>query len=359
MKKIILLLAALMVLLTACSSQAVNEIELKDTITVVNDTAKVVRGDIAYKKQIEAYVKAAVENVSFTERGGVLSTVNVMLGDTVKKGDVLASLDTESAESALSAAKDQLSYLEKTYEHNKKQKQIAIDIAKAELEDIKTSGKETDIKIQEIKVEKLQTEMTYFVADSQTAIADQKNKITAQQEILDACYIKAPCDGDVVFVTESTPGSMVQAGKTIISIADPSRMHIELTDTSKLGSYSRVTALILGTEYDVTEVTYSTREYALMAIAGTTPNTTFNFVEMPTDTALVGQLAAIQVYVSERADTLYVPINTVYTGDGKSYVYVMNDDIKEYRAVKTGISNSAYIEILEGLEEGEVVYVKQ
>ena len=129
MKKIILLLAALMVLLTACSSQAVNEIELKDTITVVNDTAKVVRGDIAYKKQIEAYVKAAVENVSFTERGGVLSTVNVMLGDTVKKGDDLASLDTESAESALSAAKDQLSYLEKTYEHNKKQKQIAIDIA--------------------------------------------------------------------------------------------------------------------------------------------------------------------------------------------------------------------------------------
>ena len=41
-----------------------------------------------------------------------------------------------------------------------------------------------------------------------------------------------------------------------------------------------------------------------------------------------------------------------------SYVQVLEDGIKKERVIETGIKNAAYIEVINGLSEGEEVIIK-
>ena len=79
--------------------------------------------------------------------------------------------------------------------------------------------------------------------------------------------------------------------------------------------------------------------------------------EMPEVTA--GMYA---VLVQERAkieDVLLVPSGTIYTTAGNSYVYVKtNENEREKRVIKTGRTNGVMTQIVDGLEEGESVYVR-
>ncbi|MCD8067858.1 MAG: HlyD family efflux transporter periplasmic adaptor subunit [Lachnospiraceae bacterium] len=73
-----------------------------------------------------------------------------------------------------------------------------------------------------------------------------------------------------------------------------------------------------------------------------------------------GMTADITFITDQSADTLYVSRKAVVTENGKSYVYVLSDsDSGEYelQEVTTGLSNTSYIEILSGLEEGDIVYI--
>ena len=53
---------------------------------------------------------------------------------------------------------------------------------------------------------------------------------------------------------------------------------------------------------------------------------------------------------------LALPSNVVYSADGKSYVYCEDaDGLKSVRYITTGLSGGKYVEILDGLAEGEMV----
>ena len=74
---------------------------------------------------------------------------------------------------------------------------------------------------------------------------------------------------------------------------------------------------------------------------------------------LYGGMTADITFVTEQSeDTLYVSRKAVVTEDGHSYVYVLsNSGEYELQEVTTGLSNTSYIEILSGLEEGDIVYI--
>jgi HlyD family secretion protein len=79
----------------------------------------------------------------------------------------------------------------------------------------------------------------------------------------------------------------------------------------------------------------------------------------PDDFLESGQYAAIQIIKSYREDVLTVPINALYKDGVNYYVYKQEDGHSVRCDVKTGVISSTKAEILEGLEEGDVVYVKE
>lgn len=75
--------------------------------------------------------------------------------------------------------------------------------------------------------------------------------------------------------------------------------------------------------------------------------------------ALYGGMTADITFITEqKEDVLYVSRKAIVTQNDKTCVYVENaSGAKELKEVETGISNSTSIEILSGLEEGDVVYI--
>lgn len=77
-------------------------------------------------------------------------------------------------------------------------------------------------------------------------------------------------------------------------------------------------------------------------------------------TLLYGGMAADVTFVTDSAeDVLYVSKKAVFEEDGLSYVYQKDANGNRVKTqVETGFSDTASIEIISGLEEGDVVYIE-
>lgn len=70
-----------------------------------------------------------------------------------------------------------------------------------------------------------------------------------------------------------------------------------------------------------------------------------------------GMSANIEILVDELKDVLLVPVQFVQTRGGRSYCFVLSGDEPVRRQVVIGASNNSFVQIKEGLSEGEVVFL--
>lgn len=66
-----------------------------------------------------------------------------------------------------------------------------------------------------------------------------------------------------------------------------------------------------------------------------------------------GMTATVEIVTDQLHDVLYVPIQAVVSDKEKHYVYLIKRDRKHLQEVEIGKYNTQFIEILDGLEEGE------
>lgn len=137
-------------------------------------------------------------NLSFASAGRVIA-VHVSVGDQVKTGDILVSLDTAILEARVREAEANLAAAEAQVRFLKRNKTDAVHLEKAEAD----------------------------VARSQ-ALVD-----LAKATLVEQSTLAAPFDGTVVSV-DSAPAETVTPGQTVIVLADFSSFQIETTDLSEL-----------------------------------------------------------------------------------------------------------------------------
>ena len=68
-----------------------------------------------------------------------------------------------------------------------------------------------------------------------------------------------------------------------------------------------------------------------------------------------GMSVQLDIVTGVIKDTLFVPIEAVFEDKDRLFVYRMNGSVPEARDVKIGNSNTNFVEITEGLAEGDVV----
>ncbi|TWE08396.1 HlyD family secretion protein [Neobacillus bataviensis] len=72
----------------------------------------------------------------------------------------------------------------------------------------------------------------------------------------------------------------------------------------------------------------------------------------------VGMSVEASILTKSKQNAIYVPLDAVYTSNGKKYVNVVSSDdpsSSTKKTVSTGIANEDYVEITEGISEGETV----
>lgn len=68
-----------------------------------------------------------------------------------------------------------------------------------------------------------------------------------------------------------------------------------------------------------------------------------------------GMSCAIEILVEDIADTTYVPVQAIFRSGGDQLAFVTGSNGAEERVVKTGRFNDKWVQVLEGLKEGEQV----
>ena len=119
-------------------------------------------------------------------------------------------------------------------------------------------------------------------------------------------------------------------------------------------------AHIGGEQYEVELIPVDQKEYVSKMLANETLTSQFRIIgpEEALDELEAGQYAVVLLYDGYIPDALLVPSGAVFRDGTGRYVYVDEDGARVRRLVKIGKVTAGVTQILEGLEEGEVVYVK-
>lgn len=198
----------------------------------------------------------------------------------------------------------------------------------------------------------------------------ESERMLARAELENA-RVTAPASG-VVLRRYMEPGEVIvlQRPQPILTIADDTRVfvraEVDEVDVPRLriGQTTRVTAAGFSQEF-IGRVAEIGRTAGRKVIASDDPSEIQDTrvvevgIEMPKGIAWTfGTTAEVEIEVVDQSDALVVPRAAVESeGNGDSYVRLLTAGSASRQAVRLGASDEAYVEILEGLHEGDVVLV--
>lgn len=314
-----------------------------------------------------------------TKYAGNITAVYVDLGDTVEPGQVL--LEQDPVDTSLQLSQNRAAWAQAAAETKSAQSQFYSDLQKAQVEyatakmnynryvilkdEGAVSQKDLDTMYQALIVAKaaldnlqLQNvgDTPALIAGKQAAQAKAKYTVDSLSKQLEDLTIRAPRHG-VISYRNAEAGAMAAANTKVLTITDTSGIYIDCpvaeADVAAIqpGMTVSVSVESLANTYDGT-ITY-------VSPAMDPTNKTYIVritLSNPDNLLRGGMFAQSSLEVLQRRNTLFVPKDALVEQNGVSQLYVINpDNTIAIRTVKTGLRNDNYVEILEGLSDGEQI----
>lgn len=366
MKKIMGVCMAVLLLLCGCGdAQTAQAPELIHAVGVKMDTAPVVKMDLSGVTAFSAQIVPSVEELAFMTSGSIES-LRVSIGDKVKKGQLLATLSGTSGKAK--SLRAEIDGMKAQNDDINKQSQYDIEMLRENVKDLrkqlgsqkkKSLKKNLEMQIETVKMdiriaeEKLRQQKEM----QQLEIRQKERELTQAQSGAKNSKLYSTIDGEVIGTTGGS-GYLVQGGNTAIQVANMKKPRLKTTfvSASSLAKASSCVAVIDGKKY---EIEAEEQEISREDIErGKTPeNTWFHFVDDEVSVQ-VGKSAAVELYTDSVKDALVVPANAVFGSGEEKYVYLIESGAKIKTNVTVGTKTDAYIQIVTGVKEGDVVYVE-
>jgi RND family efflux transporter MFP subunit len=202
----------------------------------------------------------------------------------------------------------------------------------------------------------------------------QKKRLKKFQEQFEACFIKAPTTGEVVYSSSLLDlwqrrrkmiaiGETVRERQKIISIPDTSEMKVEIkVNETWIGKIQ------LEQKAKITVSAFPDKSFTGMILRkapmadpmrwwnpGLKVYTTDVSIDGTHDSFKTGMSAKVEVIIEQLKNVLSVPIQAVINHEGKKICFVVTEKGTRQREVKTGLHNDNFVQIRNGLAEGEKV----
>lgn len=358
-----LLLAVLCMIagLAGCSGKDAGLMELDEPAGVKSDTAAAYIGEIYNLHTYEGVVSAYVEELSFAVNGKV-GDVPGYAGKQVEAGEELIRLDFSNEEKRVEELRTGLEYEEKDNALADRLAEIEIESVRNQLWQLYDSGADwTQTYPKELEIDELEARLRQAQELRQIDIDARKQELAELEETIAGGTLTAPFAGRVIYCNLAA-GSSVIAGSPVAYLADKSKLSVytaHLTEAT-LQTAHRIYAMIGGETYDLTPRPEDQEEYLTKVMLGEETRTYYDFAGtdgVPPELE-AGQYAVVCLIDNYAADAVLVPRGALYNDSTGRYVYVDVNGSQERRNVKVGVTTQSLAQITEGLEEGEVVYVK-
>ncbi|WP_093386902.1 efflux RND transporter periplasmic adaptor subunit [Variovorax sp. OV329] len=279
--------------------------------------------------------------------GGVLTQVLFEEGQRVKKGQLLAQIDPRPYEQVLMQAQGAL-----------KRDQAQLEAARVTLQRYKTLLGQDSIARQEVDTQ------AALVSQLEGAIVTDRANVAAAQLNLDFTRITSPIDGRIG-LRAVDPGNTVTANSTTgiavvtqinpidVQFSVPQDRVPEIMRQLQAGDAMQVVALDRTRSDALDTGRFSTLDNVVDVSTGTVKSKAR--FENAKSTLFPNQFVNVRMTL-RTIDALVVPVTAVRNGPKGPYVFVVGEDRKvKMRAIKRGETTVEWIQITEGLKEGEQV----
>ena len=342
-------------------------------------TESVTRGNL--EKTVVA--SGSVESVNEVDVGaqasGKITKLYVKLGQEIKKGEMIADIDSTTQINTLNTKKAALV----SYQAQLKAKKTAYDVALSNYNRLSKLYTQKATSLDSVNTAKSTLDNAKAEVEAIEAnIKQAEIEVNTAETNVGYTKITAPMDGTVISVPVSE-GQTVNANQTtptIVTIADLSKMKIkpEISegDITKVKAGQEVSFTILSDSQTVyhsvidsvdpanTTTSDSSSTSSLSSSSSSTTSAIYYYanvlIDNPDRTLRIGMTTENNIKIANAKDVLLVSNMAIQKRDGKSFVNVLNDKNQpEPREVETGVQNDFKTEIKSGLNEGEKVIVSQ
>ena len=314
------------------------------------EQAAVMRGNLALNIVVDCtYMAAKQEELSFALGGEYIDHVYVSEGQQVYAGDLLAELRYDNLKEEIAEKEHNLKVLQVQKEHILENK--ALELRRQEL--LLEEGDESLMEqpaVQSYEKQLQETEDALYI--EQIRLNELKQDLLQRQ-------IYAGMDGTVLYVKNTEDGACSVQGEKFVTVADISTnvFTVKGEDAQYFPTGMQETVVYKNKEYDVTVVDGS--ELGLTEKEQKEESAAYLCLEQPDPELEDGKRGQVEVTLEQRDDVLYVVKDAVKTANGEQLVYKLDEKgLRTMQQVVTGLETDKYIEIISGLEEGELVIIE-
>lgn len=378
-KGLLTLSIAASLVVSGCSSGIVEE--PRETYTPV-EIATTELGKLESTVTLTGRLSANEEVSLFPKAQGVVTSINVSIGDAVEEGTVLFTIEQDDYARNVESALNSVQLTQKSVEqaaNGLNSAKINFELNKDKIENAMLNLERTRILYEEGAVSKNQLEQAELSASqlnldalkaqvTQAEIAYQQSLSQLEQARvgydqaqsgLDNTIVKSPITGTVAALNvvqgQIAPGSQVAA-----TIVELDRVYAKVNVVENI-----VTKLSAGQKAFITipsisdELIESTIEYVNPTADQRSQLYSVRvYIDNPNGNIKPGMTAEVTLTLDSVENTIIVKSDAVLEDDGESYVFVVEGDRAIKKIVVVGLDTGDLVEIKSGLETGEKLIVQ-
>jgi HlyD family secretion protein len=179
--------------------------------------------------------------------------------------------------------------------------------------------------------------------------------LNALEQELASTTLRAPFSGVVGSVLVQA-GDKVESGRTAVVLTSPGdpilQVNVLAADVNRVGPGQRVAVQLDG---ETTQLTGS------VLGVGRSANGTGGVAQIQVSWSaprpVLGATGRAEIILQEKTDALLVPRRALRTGGGRYYVEYLAGDTREIAEVTVGLSAQNNAEVVDGLQEGQAVWI--
>ena len=314
---------------------------------------------------------------------GQIKKLYVKLGDQVKKGDMIASIDSSTQQNSIDNKEAQLAIYKAQLESAK----VALNIAKTQFDRENALFSKNATSKQEFESAKnTYSANSAKIKELEAQIKQTNIELSTAKINLGYTKITAPRDGTVVSV-QVEEGQTVNANQTtptIVNIADLShvkmKMQIAEGDITKIKVGTPVEYSILSEPTKKFQTTVSSIDPGLTTLSdgsyGSSSSSKSSYSSSSSSSSAVyyyaqsivdnkdgilriGMTTQNELLIANVKDAIIVPSIGIKKDENGTFVYVLKDGKPVKTAVKTGIKDNLDTQIISGINEGDEIITSQ
>lgn len=312
------------------------------------------RGDIAEQLRFSGKIQAENTFDLGFERSGKVLKIYANVGDKVKKGQLLAELDSQDASISYAQAVADRQVAQAQLEQAQKNR----DIQKSKLKSVKESDSANKY---DKDAQKKVVDQTQAAIDAQTALlqrADEAVQNSSLQRNKTKMY--APVDG-IVTKQSLEQGEAVSAYAPAISLMGDSTLEIQAyvseIEVKQISLGDKVQVKIDDNQAENLEATVSVIDPAETNAAGVSSYKVTFMPNFAVEKIKSGMTVDLMLNLEENKNMLIIPSSSVFWEGEKSFVLLIDNDSQIKKEVELGVvDSSGNVELLSGIgEQDEIV----